>query len=181
MALPAQRLNVARKLIDETSLQNRIMELGQEISQDYAEVDELVLIGILKGSFVFLGDLTRQIHVPHTIEFLQVSSYGIGARESNGTINLKLDIHTDLTDKHVLVVEDIIDSGNTLNVIVQHLQSYSPADVKICTLLDKPMRRKVQVDAQYIGFTIPDEFVVGYGIDADEQYRHLAYIASATH
>lgn len=181
MALPAQRLNVARKLIDETSLQNRIMELGQEISQDYAEVDELVLIGILKGSFVFLGDLTRQIHVPHTIEFLQVSSYGIGARESSGTISLKLDIHTDLTDKHVLVVEDIIDSGNTLNFIVQHLQSYSPADVKICTLLDKPMRRKVQMDADYIGFTIPDEFVVGYGIDADEQYRHLAYIASVTH
>jgi hypoxanthine phosphoribosyltransferase len=178
MVLSAQRLDVARKLIDEVTLQKRITELGRAISRDYADVEELVLIGILKGSFVFLGDLTRQIDVPHTIEFLQVSSYGIGARESSGTINLKLDIHTDLTDQHVLIVEDIIDSGNTLNFIVQHLQSYSPADVKICTLLDKPMRRKVQVDAHYIGFTIPDEFVVGYGIDADEQYRHLAYIAS---
>ena len=178
MALPAPRLNVTRKLIDEATLQNRITELGQAISQDYADVEELVLIGILKGSFVFLGDLTRQIDVPHTIEFLQVSSYGIGARESSGTINLKLDIHTDLSDQHVLVVEDIIDSGNTLNFIVQHLQNHSPADVRICTLLDKPTRRQVPVDAQYIGFTIPDEFVVGYGIDADEQYRHLAYIAS---
>jgi len=181
MALPAQRLNVARKLIDEVALQNRIVELGHAITRDYADVDELVLIGILKGSFVFLGDLTRQIAIPHTIEFLQVSSYGVGRRESSGTINLKLDIHTDLTDKHVLVIEDIIDSGNTLNFIIQHLKSYSPSDIKICTLLDKPMRRKVQMDADYVGFTIPDKFVVGYGIDADEQFRHLPYIASVTH
>lgn len=178
MALPIQNLNVAHKLIDEVTLQNRIMELGQAISNDYAEVDELVLIGILKGSFVFLGDLTRQINVPHMIEFLQVSSYGIGARESRGTINLNLDIQTDLTDKHVLIVEDIIDSGNTLDFVVQHLQRYNPADVAICTLLDKPSRRQVEVDVDYVGFEIPDEFVVGYGIDADEQFRHLPYIAS---
>jgi len=178
MALPIQNLNVAHKLIDEVTLQNRIMELGQAISNDYAEVDELVLIGILKGSFVFLGDLTRQINVPHMIEFLQVSSYGIGARESRGTINLNLDIQTDLTDKHVLIIEDIIDSGNTLDFVVQHLQRYNPADVAICTLLDKPSRRQVEVDVDYVGFEIPDEFVVGYGIDADEQFRHLPYIAS---
>lgn len=178
MALPIQSLNVARKLIDEHTLQHRIAELGRAISRDYVNADELVLIGILKGSFVFLGDLTRQIHVPHTIEFLQVSSYGIGARESSGDIKLKLDIQTDLTNKHVVIVEDIIDSGNTLQFIVQHLQSYAPADVSICTLLDKPSRRKVSVDVRYVGFTIPDEFVVGYGIDADEQYRHLPYIAS---
>jgi len=181
MALPAQNLNVARKLIDEYTLQHRIAELGRAISHDYATVDELVLIGILKGSFVFLGDLTRQIHVPHTIEFLQVSSYGIGARESSGEISLKLDIQTDLTNKHVLIIEDIIDSGNTLNYIVQHLQRFSPSDVSICTLLDKPTRRKVAVDVKYVGFTIPDEFVVGYGIDADEQFRHLPYIASVTY
>lgn len=178
MALPIQSLNVARKLIDETTLQTRIIELGQAISERYAEVDELVLIGILKGSFVFLGDLTRRITVPHMIEFLQVSSYGIGARESNGTINLNLDIQTDLTNKHVLIVEDIIDSGNTLSFIMQHLRRYNPADVAICTLLDKPSRRKVQIDVDYVGFEIPDEFVVGYGIDADEQFRHLPYIAS---
>lgn len=178
MALPAPDLNVARKLIDEHTLQHRITELGRAISRDYVNVDELVLIGILKGSFVFLGDLTRQIHVPHMIEFLQVSSYGIGARESSGDIKLKLDIQTDLTNKHVLIVEDIIDSGNTLRFIVQHLQSYAPANISICTLLDKPSRRKVNVDVKYVGFTIPDEFVVGYGIDADEQYRHLPYIAS---
>jgi len=178
MALPVQRLNVARKLIDEDTLQARIAQLGDTISADYAGCDELVLIGILKGSFVFLGDLTRQIAVPHTIEFLQVSSYGIGARESRGTINLNLDIQTDLTDKHVLIIEDIIDSGNTLSFIVQHLRRYNPADVAICTLLDKPSRRKVHVDVAYTGFEIPDEFVVGYGIDADEQYRHLPYIAS---
>ena len=180
MALPAQIPNVAQKLIDEVALQNRITELGHLITQDYADVDELVLIGILKGSFVFLSDLTRQIRIPHTIEFLQVSSYGIGARESRGTIDLKLDIQTDLTHKHVLIVEDIIDSGNTLNFIIHHLESYSPADVKICTLLDKPMRRKVHVDVEYVGFSIPDEFVVGYGIDADEQFRHLSYIACVT-
>lgn len=178
MALPVQQLNVARKLIDEVTLQERISELGQAISTNYADADELVLIGILKGSFVFLGDLTRQITIPHTIEFLQVSSYGAGARESRGTINLKLDIHTDLTDKHVLIIEDIIDSGNTLSFIVQHLQSYQPADTSICTLLDKPSRRKVHVNVDYVGFEIPDEFIVGYGIDADEQYRHLSYIAS---
>lgn len=178
MALPVQDLNVARKLIDEITLQNRIIELGQMISAQYVDVDELVLIGILKGSFVFLSDLTRKITVPHTIEFLQVSSYGIGARESSGTINLNLDIQTELTDKHVLIVEDIIDSGNTLHFIVQHLRRYNPADVAICTLLDKPTRRKVHVDVDYVGFEIPDEFVVGYGIDADEQFRHLPYIAS---
>ncbi len=178
MALPVQQLNVARKLIDEITLQERIAELGQAISTNYADADELVLIGILKGSFVFLGDLTRQITISHTIEFLQVSSYGSGARESRGTINLKLDIHTDLTDKHVLIIEDIIDSGNTLSFIVQHLESYQPADISICTLLDKPSRRKVHVDVDYVGFEIPDEFIVGYGIDADEQYRHLPYIAS---
>ena len=181
MALPAQNLNVARKLIDEHTLQHRIAGLGQTISSDYETVDELVLIGILKGSFVFLGDLTRQITVPHTIEFLQVSSYGIGARESSGTINLKLDIQTDLANKHVLIVEDIIDSGNTLNFIVQHLQRYAPADVQICTLLDKPTRRRMPIDVRYVGFTIPDKFVVGYGIDADEQFRHLPYIASVTY
>lgn len=180
MALPLQITDVARKLIDESTLQERIIGLGQAISCDYAEVKDLVLIGILKGSFVFLGDLTRQIDVPHTIEFLQVSSYGIGARESSGMINLKLDIQTDLRDKHVLIVEDIIDSGNTLHFIMQHLSQYAPANVKICTLLDKPTRRKVSIDVQYTGFTIPDEFVVGYGIDADEQFRHLPYIACVT-
>lgn len=181
MALPAQNLNVARKLIDEDTLQQRIAELGQQISADYAGVDELVLIGILKGSFVFLGDLTRQINVPHEIEFLQVSSYGIGVRESSGDIDLKLDIQTDLRNKHVLIVEDIIDSGNTLSFIIEHLKSYSPIDVSICTLLDKPTRRKVFVKTAYVGFTISDEFVVGYGIDADERFRHLPYIASVTY
>jgi hypoxanthine phosphoribosyltransferase len=178
MALAAQSLNVARKLIDESALHIRIAQLGEMISLQYADVDELILIGILKGSFVFLSDLTRQITVPHMIEFLQVSSYGIGARESSGTINLNLDIQTDLTNKHVLIVEDIIDSGNTLSFIVQHLQRYNPADVAICTLLDKPSRRQVPVDVAYVGFEIPDEFIVGYGIDADEQFRHLPYIAS---
>lgn len=176
MALPLHHLAIAHKLIDEISLHNRIHELGELITRDYKDADELVLIGILKGSFVFLSDLVRQINLPHTIEFLQVSSYGMGARESSGTIHLKLDISTDLSNKHVLVVEDIVDSGNTLSFIIQHLESYQPADVAICTLLDKPSRRKIPVDVQYVGFSIPDEFVVGYGIDADEQFRHLPYI-----
>lgn len=178
MALPVQNLNIARKLIDEIALQNRIDELGKMISTDYVGVEELILIGVLKGSFVFLGDLTRQITVPHMIEFIQVSSYGVGVRESDGTINLNLDIQSDLTDKHVLIVEDMIDSGNTLNFIVQHLRRYNPADVSICTLLDKPSRRQVAVDVAYVGFEVPNEFIVGYGIDADEQFRHLPYIAS---
>lgn len=180
MALPAPEPRITQKLIDETILQNRIVELGKHITADYQNADELVLIGILKGSFVFLSDLIRQIEVPHTIEFLQVSSYGIGARESSGTINLKLDIGCDIRNKHVLVVEDIVDTGNTLNFIIQHIKRHLPADLSICTLLDKPSRRKVPVDVRYVGFTIPDEFVVGYGIDADERFRHLPYIATVT-
>ncbi len=171
---------LASEMISESKLQRRLAELGQRITFDYADTQELILIGVLKGSVVFLSDLMRQIHVPHTIEFIQASSYGIGARESSGNVQIKLDVSTDIEGKDVLIVEDIIDTGYTLKCLREHLLARRPASLEICTLLDKPSRRVVDVPVKYVGFPIPDEFVVGYGIDADEMYRHLPYIASVS-
>ena len=125
-----------------------------------------------------MSDLMRQIKTPHTMDTIQVSSYGIGGRESTGEVQMTLNLGINLVGKHVLVVEDIIDSGHTLQAVVEALQTQDVASLEICALLDKPSRRKVDVDVKYIGFTIPDEFIVGYGIDADEQFRHLPYIAT---
>jgi hypoxanthine phosphoribosyltransferase len=162
-------------LVDETNLQRRIAELGKEISKDYAGQD-LLLICLLRGAVLFLTDLMRQIDIPHTIDFMAVSSYGEGARESSGSVRITMDIRTDIRDKNVLIIEDIIDSGNTLSSVMDLLLARHPKSLGACTLLDKTERREVDVPIQYVGFDIKDKFVFGYGLDLDEYYRDLPFI-----
>jgi hypoxanthine phosphoribosyltransferase len=162
-------------LIDPEKLQARIAELGQQIETDYAG-QELVLVCILKGGVLFLTDLMRAVHIPHAIDFMAVSSYGVGARESTGVVRIIMDLEQDIRGKHVLIVEDIIDSGRTLHYICEVLNARGPASLKICTLLDKYERREVEVPLDYVGFHIPNEFVFGYGLDLDELYRNLPFI-----
>lgn len=163
-------------LIDELTLQNRIAELGQQLTQDYNDLDNIILVCILKGGVAFLTDLMRHFHIPHSIDFLAVSSYGLGARESKGQVRIVMDLNTVITGKHVLIVEDIIDSGHTLSFVMDMLQARQPASIKLCTLLDKPSRREVDIKADYIGFQIPNKFVFGYGLDLDEKFRNLCFI-----
>jgi|SRR5581483_5796315 hypoxanthine phosphoribosyltransferase len=166
-------------LIDEETLQARIAELGAQISRDYAGVNNLLLACVLKGGVVFLTDLMRHITVPHTIDFLAVSSYGQNIRETTGIVRIDMDLRCNIDGLNVLIVEDIIDSGTTLAYIRRMLQARNPASIKICTLLSKPSRRIVNVDIDYIGFDIPNKFVFGYGLDLDELYRNLPYIGVA--
>lgn len=162
-------------LIEPEKLQERIAELGRQIDADYAG-KELVLVCILKGGVLFLTDLMRAVHIPHAIDFMAVSSYGVGARESTGVVRIIMDLERDIRDKHVLIVEDIIDSGRTLSYICAGLQSRQPASLKICTLLNKYERREIDVALDYVGFDIPNEYVFGYGLDVDELYRNLPFI-----
>ena len=162
-------------LIDAVSLQSRIAELGAEISRDYWDKD-LHLICILRGGVMFLADLMRKITVPHTIDFMAISSYGASARKSSGQIRLTMDLKDDIHDRHVLLVEDIIDSGNTISSVIELLSVRKPSSLKICALLDKVERREVEVHVDYCGFVIPDKFVFGYGLDLDEYYRNLPFI-----
>jgi hypoxanthine phosphoribosyltransferase len=162
-------------LIDQDTLQNRIAELGIEISQDY-KGKEPHLICILRGGIMFLTDLMRNMTVPHTIDFMAISSYGTGSRQSSGQVRLTMDLKDDIHERHVILVEDIIDSGNTLTSVLQLLSVRKPASLKICTLLDKAERREVDVPIDYCGFEIPDKFVFGYGLDLDEYYRDLPFI-----
>jgi hypoxanthine phosphoribosyltransferase len=166
-------------LIDEATLQNRVRELGAVISADYADCDDLVVICILKGGVMFLCDLTRYIEVPHQIDFLAASSYGIGARDTTGTVRIDMDLTTNLAGKNVLIVEDIIDSGYTLEFVIRMLNARHPASLKLCTLLNKQSRRRVDVQPDYVGFDIEDRYVFGYGLDLDEQYRNLPFIGVA--
>jgi hypoxanthine phosphoribosyltransferase len=168
--------DIAKILIDEQVLQSRIAELAAEIEDDYKDGDDLLLICVLKGAFIFLADLSRAIRRPHQLDFMGVSSYGAGT-ESSGAVQILLDLKQDIRDKHLLIVEDIIDSGRTLDYMRRNLLARSPASVRIVTLLDKPERREVDVPVDYIGFDIPNEFVVGYGLDFGEIYRNLPYIA----
>lgn len=163
-------------LIDETSLQTRVAELGAEISRDYAGRDNLLLICILKGGVMFLTDLMRHISVPHEIDFLAVSSYGRGARASTGNVRIDMDLRDLVLNKHVLIVEDIIDSGHTLRFVMDMLAARHPASVALCTLLDKPSRRTIDIPINYVGFAIEDKYVFGYGLDIDELYRNLPFI-----
>jgi hypoxanthine phosphoribosyltransferase len=164
-------------LIDEDKLQTRIAELGAEISRDYKDQD-LLLVCILRGGVVFLVDLMRSITVPHTLDFMAVSSYGIGARNSTGQARITLDLNTDIRDRNVLLVEDIIDSGFTLEAVLGFLESRRPRSLKVCVLLDKAERRQTEVTIDYSGFVIPDKFIFGYGLDVDEYYRNLPFIAA---
>jgi len=166
---------LAEVLIDETSLQKRIKELGAEISADYPD-GNLLLICILRGGVPFLVDLSRQINAPHMMDFMAVSSYGVGKRESSGTVRLAMDLQTDIRDKDVLLVEDIVDSGHTIASVLELLQTRQPRSLKVCALLDKAERREAVVPLHYRGFEIPNKFVFGFGLDLDEYYRNLPFV-----
>ena len=166
---------LAEILIDEKTLQKRVAELGAQISRDYAGQD-LLLICILRGGMIFLVDLMRQITVPHHIDFMAIASYGSGVRQSEGDVRLTLDLKTNIHDKNVLLVEDIIDSGHTLTYVLEFLTTRQPKSLRVCTLLDKKERREVDVPIHYCGFVIPNKFVFGYGLDLDEYYRNLPFV-----
>ncbi|NDJ60320.1 MAG: hypoxanthine phosphoribosyltransferase [Chloroflexi bacterium] len=163
-------------LIGEAVLQARVAELGAQISKDYHHTDKLMLICILKGGVMFLTDLMRHISVPHEIDFLSISSYGKGARASTGNVRIDMDLRENVTDKHLLIVEDIIDTGHTLRFVIDMLLAREPASLKLCSLLDKPARRTIPIPMDYIGFEIEDRFVFGYGLDLDEKFRNLPFI-----
>ena len=166
---------VGEVLIDEATLQGRIAELGVEISADYAGRD-LLLVGVLKGAVFFMADLMRELAVPCEIDFMAISSYG-AATDSSGVVRILKDLEINLADRHVLVVEDIIDSGLTLSYLMRNLKARKPATLEICALLTKPERREIDVAVRYIGFEIPNRFVIGYGLDFAERYRNLPYVA----
>ncbi len=162
-------------LIEADALQKRVQELGAEISSDYAQT-ELLLICILRGGVPFMVDLSRHITIPHMMDFMAVSSYGAGRRESSGSARVTLDLQTDIRDKNVLLVEDIVDSGHTISSVLQMLETRNPKSLKVCALLDKPERREAHVPIHYLGFTIPNKFVFGYGLDLDEYFRNLPFV-----
>ena len=166
---------VDRILVEETAVEARVAELGKAISNDYAGKD-LLLVCVLKGGVAFLTDLMRQISAPHAIDFMAISSYGVGARETSGTVRITMDLNTDIHNRHVILVEDIIDSGHTLATVLEMLQTRHPASLKVCTLLDKASRREVHVPIDYCGFDIEDKFVFGYGLDLDEYHRDLPFV-----
>ena len=164
-------------LIGAEVLGSRIAELGKDISRDY-EGQDLLLVCILKGAVVFLTDLMRHISVPHQIDFMAISSYGTGVRESTGIVRILMDLGTDIHCRNVLIVEDIIDTGRTLNYILRLLEARSPASLRVCCLLDKSARREIPTTVDYLGFSIPNKYVFGYGLDLDEVYRDLPLIAT---
>ncbi|BCX04737.1 MAG: hypoxanthine phosphoribosyltransferase [Candidatus Roseilinea sp.] len=166
-----------RVLITEEQLNRRVAELGAQISSDYAGKTPL-LVCILRGGVMFLADLMKHISAPHHVDFMAVSSYGVGARATRGQPRITLDLNTDVRGRHVLLVEDIIDSGHTIDHVLRLLQTREPASLRVCALLNKPARREVYVPISYLGFEIPDEFVFGYGLDLDEYFRNLPFIGT---
>jgi hypoxanthine phosphoribosyltransferase len=165
---------VAQILVDEDALAGRIAELGEEISADY-EGRDLLLIGVLKGAVFFMADLMRHLTVPCELDFMAISSYG-AATDSSGVVRILKDLDINIRDRNVLVVEDIIDSGLTLSYLVRNLSAREPASLEICALLTKPARREIEVPVRYVGFEIPNRFVIGYGLDFAERYRNLPYV-----
>jgi hypoxanthine phosphoribosyltransferase len=166
--------DVGEVLIDEEALRRRVVELGDELSSDYAGRD-LLLVGVLKGAVFFMADLMRQLSVPCEIDFMAISSYGAGT-DSSGVVRILKDLDINIEGRHVLVVEDIIDSGLTLSYLIRNLESRGPASLEICALLTKPGRREIDVPVRYVGFEIPNRFVVGYGLDFAERYRNLPFV-----
>jgi len=166
---------LAEILIDADTLQARVKELGAQISNDYRGAD-LLLICILRGGVPFMVDLSRSITVRHMMDFMAVSSYGAGRRESSGSTRVTLDLQMDIRNKNVLLVEDIVDSGHTIAAVLQMLETRQPKTLKVCALLDKPERREAHVPIDYLGFSIPNKFVFGYGLDLDEYFRNLSFI-----
>ena len=163
-------------LISEAQLKQQVATIAAAIEADYADEEDLLLICVLKGGYIFLSDLSRALKRPHHLDFMGISSYG-GGVSSRGAVQIIMDLKQPLAGRNVLIIEDIIDSGHTLSYLRQTLLARQPASLKICTLLDKPSRREVDVKVDYVGFDIPDEFVVGYGLDFDEVYRNLPFIA----
>ena len=166
--------DILKVLFSEEQLKTRVQELAQQITRDYAG-KEIMLIAVLRGSFIFMADLCRAIDLPCTLDFMSVSSYGKGS-SSSGQVQITKDLSEDISGRHIIVVEDILDSGNTLSYLLKLLEQRKPASIRLCTLLDKPERRVKQVEVHYSGFSIPDAFVVGYGLDYAEKYRNLPYI-----
>lgn len=162
-------------LISEAEIQARVAELGKQISADYSDTGDLVMIGVLKGSFIFLADLSRQLTIPRIIEFIAVSSYPNGSI-STGAVRLVMDVRGNIEGKHVLIVEDIVDTGHTLRYLMGILKSHRPASIKTAALVRKAESAEVEVTIDYLGFDIPNEWVVGYGLDYAEKYRTLPYI-----
>ncbi|WP_406666227.1 hypoxanthine phosphoribosyltransferase [Gallaecimonas sp. GXIMD1310] len=163
-------------LISEADIKARVAEMARDIEQHYGEGQSVLLVGLLRGSVVFLADLARELQLPSQFDFMTVSSYGNNMSSSRDVRILK-DLDEDIEGRHILIVEDIIDTGNTLSKVVKLLATRDPRSIRLCTLLDKPSRREVNVDVDFIGFSIPDQFVVGYGIDWAQRYRNLPYIA----
>ena len=168
------RNDVEKILITEADIAARVKEMGRQISEEYAG-KEILMIGVLRGAVIFMADLARAISVPVALDFMAVSSYG-ASTSSSGIVRILKDLDQTVEDKHLLVVEDIIDTGLTLTYLLENLRSRKPASIRLCTLLNKPDRRKVNVPIDYNGFTIPDHFVVGYGLDYAEKYRNLPFI-----
>ncbi len=167
--------DVERVLISEEEIKQKVKELGRQINEDYKDSESLMLVTVLKGAVVFLADLMREITVPHDIDFMVISSYANGVK-SSGVVKIVKDLDIPLEGKDLLVIEDILDSGLTLSYIKEILQGRNPKSIRIATLMDKPDRRKGDLKADYTGFTIPDDFVIGYGLDYAEKYRNLPFI-----
>jgi len=174
-APPELERDIAEVLITSEQIQAKVAELGARVSADYAE-REVTLVSVLKGSLPFMADLMRHIRVPLTIDLMEVSSYGGATTETTGLVRILKDLSSSIEARDVLIVEDIIDTGLTLNYLIRYLNGKNPASLHICTLLDKPARRLVEIPIDYLGFTIPDRFVVGYGLDYGERYRNLPFI-----
>lgn len=166
--------DVSRVLISTEDLQKRVQELADQISADYQDQNPL-LVCVLKGGYVFLADLTRDMSICHGVDFMAISSYGSGT-VSSGVVRILKDLDRDISGRHVLLVEDIIDTGHTIAYIVDNLRTRQPASLRVCTLLSKPSRREIDLPVDYIGFEIPNEFVIGYGLDYAENYRNLSFI-----
>jgi len=168
---------VGEVLISEQALRSRVADLGAQISKDYAGQD-LLMVCVLKGGVMFLTDLMKQVSIPHSIDFMAISSYGAGARRSSGVVRILMDLSANIADRNVLIVEDIIDTGHTLDYLLNLLRTRGPKSLRVCCLLDKPSRREVPIEVDYLGFSIPDKYVFGYGLDLDEFFRELPLIAT---
>lgn len=169
--------DIERVILSEEEIQARVSELAARVSADYADDGQLVIVGILKGAFIFLADLTRRLAVPHRVDFMALSSYGQTAT-TTGAVRIIMDLRVNIEGRHVLVIEDIIDSGYTLHYLLSVLRTRNPASLRSCVLLSKPDRRQVDVTVDYLGFEIPDVWVVGYGLDYAELHRTLPYIGA---
>src|SRR3989475_3348197 len=175
MTMTELERGVAKTLIDEQTLRNRVAELGADISSDYVGKD-LLLVGVLKGAVFFMADLMRSLTIPCEVDFMAISSYG-ASTDSSGVVRILKDLDINIDGREVLVVEDIIDSGLTLSYLMRNLEAREPASLEVCALLTKPERREIDVPVRYIGFEIPNRFVIGYGLDFAERYRNLPYVA----